>query len=282
MKVLSYKYVLPNENGVVEDLDRQGYMTPQYMTLMMDYIKSIELKGKTAFLYAGGVLLPASEARNTKDSGKFPEGPNDSGICIRELAAYSMHKWLGSIEGKETVEYVNINGNTCASSMHSLYEAEMLLNNGFDEVLVVAEEKTSYNTRRVFDEHNIDIKLGEGCAVIHLGKASFPGDEDIVNCKWAYEYNKNPFGVTESGYTKVVSDCDVVKPHGTGTENNEAAESKVFGHMPQLRYKEKYGHTQGVSGLLEVCMVLDEDLGGRVLCVSSGLGGYYASCIVCK
>lgn len=281
MKVLSYKYVVPNDEGVVEELDRSGYMTTQYIEMMSEYLGRLEVKGKVAFLYAGGVLLPASEARNAKDTGKFRESINVSGTCIREIAAYSMHKWIGAINGREYIQYANINGNTCASSMHSLYEAEKLLNDGFDEVVVVAEEKTSYNTLRIFDEHGIKLKVGEGCAIVHLGKAESPADEDIIECKWAYEYNRNPFGVTSSGYEKVVSECDYVKPHGTGTVNNETAE-QVYGGIPQLRYKEQYGHMQGASGLIEVCKVLDADVDGRVLCVSSGLGGYYGSCIVQK
>jgi hypothetical protein len=187
-----------------------------------------------------------------------------------------MHRWIGMMNGRDNVRYANINGNTCASSMYSLYEAERLLNDGFDEVVIIAEEKTSYNTLRIFDEMKIDLKVGEGCAVIHLGKG-----EGISECKWEYEYNRNPFGVTESGYKKVYTECDWINPHGTGTEPNENAEG--FYDKPQLRYKEKIGHTQGVSGLIEVCMVLDEpDVDGRVLCVSSGLGNWYGSCIVQK
>ena len=281
MKVLSHKYILPNEDGIVKELERDGYMTSQYISMMQEYLDKLEVKGKVAFLYAGGVLLPASEARNAVDKEKYRENINTSGTCIREVAAYSMHKWIGMINGKENIVYANINGNTCASSMYSLYEAERLLNDGFDEVVIIAEEKTSYNTLRIFDEHSINLKVGEGCAIVHLGKAANPVDEDIVECKWAYEYNRNPFGVTASGYTKVLSECDYVKPHGTGTVNNETAE-KVYGDIPQVRYKEKYGHTQGVSGLLEVCLVLDEAVEGRVMCVSSGLGNYYGSCIVQK
>jgi hypothetical protein len=281
MKVLSYKYVKPNEDGIVEGLDRQGYMTPQYMEMMRDYLDTIELKGKCAFLYAGGAMVTASEARNVNKATEYREPVKESTSVIKELAAYSMHKWIGALNERANIRYANVNANTCASSMHSLYEANRLLNDGFDEVVIVAEEKTAYNTLRIFDEHDIDLKVGEGCVVIHLGKASSPADEDITECKWEYEYNRNPFGVTSTGYARVTSECDIVKPHGTGTVNNEEAE-KVFKEKPQLRYKETYGHTQGVSGLLEVCMAMEEPVVGDILCVSSGLGGFYGSCIVKK
>lgn len=282
MKVLSYKYLLPNESGIIPELDRSGYMTPQYISLVQEYLSTVTLSGKVAFLYAAGVVLLASEARNTKDKQIYRERALDSSICIKELAAYSIHKWIGSFNGKENIQYANINANTCASSMFSLYEAEQLLNQGFDQVVIVAEEKTSYNTIRVFDEHKIDLKIGEGLAIIHLGKATDPADEDITDCQWSYEYNRNPFGVTSTGYSAVFTETDYINPHGTGTSINEDAENAVYGSIEQLRYKGQIGHTQGVSGLIEVCMVLDENIQGNVLCVSSGLGGFYGSCIIRK
>lgn len=274
MRVKSYKYLVNVE------LDRKGYMTHQYIELMDEYLRSIKLEGKCAFLYAGGVLLSASEARNVEDSGKYEVSANDSGVCIKEVAAYSMHKWIGRLDGRDLIKYSSINGNTCASSMHSLYEAERLLTEGYDEVVIVAEEKTSYNTLRIFDEMGIDIKVGEGCVVMHLGKANGPSEEDITDCKWSYEWNKNPFGVTKSGYESVWTECDMVNPHGTGTDHNEQAEDALYGDREQLRYKRAIGHTQGVSGILEVCKVMEEDVEGEVLCVSSGLGGFYGSCII--
>lgn len=281
MKVKSYKYIKPNHEGIIESLDRHDYMTAQYIDMMYEYISKLNLKGRCAFLYAGGVLLTGSEARNALDSGKYREPAKDTGLCIKELAAYSMHKWIGCLNDKASIEYANINGNTCASSMHSLWEAEQLLNNGFDEVIIVAEEKTAYNTLRVFDEMRIELQIGEGLAIVHLGK---DGDGiEIDNTKWAYEYNRNPFGTTSVGYEKINSESDMVNPHGTGTDNNESAEQEIVGDRPQLRYKEKIGHTQGVSGLIEVCMVIDDpEACGDILCTSAGLGGFYGSCIVHK
>lgn len=279
MTVKSYKYILPNADGIVEGLDRKKYMTPQYIGMVKDYINSIELKGKCAFLYVGGVALSASEARNVLNKPDQREPKNESSLAIREITAYSMHKWIGQLKDRDKIKYANISSNTCASSMYSLYEAARLLDEGFDEVIIVAEEKTSYNTLRVFFEHGIDIKIGEGLAIIHLHKGK---GIEITNTKWSYEFNSNPFGTTTTGYSEVFTECDIVKPHGTGTSNNEEAEQPLCKEMEQLRYKEQIGHTQGVSGLIEVCMVLDEGVKGKVLCMSAGLGGFYGSCIINK
>lgn len=277
MQVKSYKYIVPDDTGRVQDLERGGYMTPQYINLVDEYISNISIKGKCAFLYAGGAVLPASEARNTEDKGVYREPGKTSGLCIKELAAYSMHKWIGRLKDRDMIEYANINGNTCASGLHAVYEAQQLLSNGFDEVIIVAEEKTSYNTLRVFDEMNIDIKVGEGLAIVHLHKC---GGVSITDAKWSYEYNRNPFGTTNSGYSKVDTVSDIINPHGTGTQNNEDAEKSLVNGRTQIRYKEKYGHTQGISGLLELCLILDEPITGAVLCVAAGLGGFYGSCVV--
>lgn len=273
MKINSYKYLVNPE------LDESGYMTQQYTKLLKEYITSIKLTGKTAVLYAGGVLLSASEARNCADMGIFRRTAQTSTLAIKELSAYSMHRWIGLIPNRELVAYANINGNTCASSLYSLYEAEQLLNNGFDDVVVIAEEKTSYNTLRVFYENRIELEIGEGVAIIHLTK----NGNDVHSCKWEYEYNTNPFGVTANGYSKIWQQCEYVKPHGTGTSNNEQAELEIIGKVPQIRYKEQIGHCQGASGLIEICMLLDNsEIRGRVLCIAAGMGGFYGSCLVEK
>lgn len=260
------------------ELVQEEYMTAQYIDMAIDYLESIELSGKCAFLYAGGALLTPGESRVSEDSGSLRRSLQRSTLAIKELAAFSMHKYIGMLADRDKVEYANINGNTCASSMHSLYEAEKLLESGFDEVVIVAEERTSYNTLRVFDESRIDLKVGEGIAIIHLKK----GGNDISKCQWKYEYGRNPFAVSTEGYRSIDGEADYVNPHGTCTPTNEDAEQPVVDGRKELRYKEEIGHTQGASGLIEVCKVLDEDIVGDVLCMTSGLGGFYGSCIVHK
>ena len=260
------------------ELVQEEYMTAQYIDIAMEYLDSIKLSGRCAFLYAGGVLLEASESRNTEDNGGFRRQVQNSTLTIKEVAAFSMHKYIGMLADRDKIEYANVNGNTCASCMYSLYEAERLLESGFDEVVIVAEERTSYSTLKVFAESRIDLKVGEGIAIVHLKK----GGSDIRECKWTYEYNRNPFAVSTEGYRGIDGESDYVNPHGTCTPTNEDAEQPVVDGRKELRYKEEIGHTQGASGLIEVCKVLDEDIVGDVLCMTSGLGGFYGSCIVHK
>jgi hypothetical protein len=273
MKVNSYKYFIN------PDIKSDGYMTQEHIKLCKDYLKNLKLTGKCAFLYVGGATIPSSETRYVEQfDSNIAVQPIHSSTAIKESSAYCMHKWIGMLSDRDKISFASINANTCASSMYSLYEAQDLFEKGFDEIVIVAEERTSYNTLRVFEESRIDLKLGQGMSIIHLSREG----SDITNCKWAYSYDRNPFGVTQEGYSTVFSSCDIVKPHGTGTENNESAEQLLTSGRQQLRFKEEIGHCQGASGLIEVCMVLDSDVKGRVLCVSSGLGGFYGSCIVEK
>jgi 3-oxoacyl-(acyl-carrier-protein) synthase len=66
------------------------------------------------------------------------------------------------------------------------------------------------------------------------------------------------------------ADIDVIKTHGTGTKSNNESEgaaiSGIFGHSGFMAtsYKQKIGHTMGVSGLLETCLLLDDIQNGFV------------------
>lgn len=284
MRIRDYYYIKPTINKgdhyEIEGVSRNDYATPQFIELT----KEIVLDRKTAVLYSSGAGLSQSETRDaTKTNARYVGTVPyyGSSVLIKELSAYSLHKWVGNMVNNELVVYASVNANTCASSMHSLWEAERLLREGIaEEVIVIAEERTSFNTIRIFKEHAIPLVVGDGLAVVRL---MLDGEgPEIVETKWAYSYNKNPFGTTVYGYGLVDSEASVVKLHGTGTDNNTEAES-VFDGRTTVRYKQEIGHTQGASALLELCMVVDDDrYDGRILCVASGLGNWYGSCILVK
>ena len=60
----------------------------------------------------------------------------------------------------------------------------------------------------------------------------------------------------------------IVKTHGTGTKSNNMAEKAaleaVLGEYVATSYKPTIGHTMGVSGLLETCMLFDDMRSGFV------------------
>lgn len=283
MFIKSYEYIIPKEKHKdytsIEGINREDYISDQYINM----VGQIVLDRPTAILYAGGFSISQSESRDVSSvDNRFigSIGYNKSTMVLRESTAYCMHKWIGSMKNNTLVRYASINSNTCASSMYSIYEAERLLREShIDEVIIIAEERTSFNTLRIFKEHRIPLIVSDGLAIIRLTKEDF-NKGSITDTKWSYQYNRNPFYTSQEGYSAVISEADFYKVHGTGTKSNDAAEENI---PNKIIYKDKIGHTQGVSGLLELCIAVDDpSLSGSVCCVASGLGGFYGSCILNK
>jgi len=292
MFIKDFGYLKPTidcgDHYEIPDLSREAYTTKAFMSK----IKLPELTTNTAVLLAGGFNIHQSESRSEGSINPRYLGsvkPQPTSMIIKESTAYTLHQWIGSLNKPELVTYASINSNTCASSMHSIYEANQLLSLGVcDEVLIIAEEKTSSNTLRIFKEHHIDLLCGDGFAYILLSRKrpkKYLGY--ISNTKWVYEYNRNPFHTTVEGYAKIIpqGQFNYIKPHGTGTPTNNAAEIELLNKKGTkfLFYKDKIGHTQGVSALLELCLTLDNpSVKGEILCLASGLGGFYGSCVLRK
>ena len=282
MYVRDYSYILPTvdcgDHKEIEGVSREDYLFNCYIDKF-----NIALDRPTAIIYAAGVGISQSEARDvTSINERYTGSVNyqKSTMVVREISAYMLHKWIGSMNSEHVV-YATVNSNTCASSMHAIYEAEQLLKAGVvEEVVVIAEERTSFNTIRIFKEHSIPLVVGDGIAVMRFWNEEGP---EVTDCKWGYRYDRNPFGVSEEGYKSVCSDnWDYVKIHGTGTGNNSAAEEWIPIDK-RVEYKSQIGHTQGASALIELCMALDDDkLTGRIQCLASGLGGFYGGCVLCK
>ena len=286
MKVLNSWYehgtVVHEDRISMEWVDHTQYMTPQYTCRYESELNKIKLDGPIALLYVGGASVSNCETIEADYKVKCSVDNMKTGPVIKSTQAYMMHKYAGILaRNGNYIAYASISANTCASSMHSIYEAERLLRDEVVKyVVIVAEEKTSKDTIRIFKEHMIDLVVGEGFACIVL--SNDVGGVQITDSKWAYRYSTNPFLVSKEGYELVKSECDVVKGHQTGTVQNDTAERDAFGDNI-VGYKAKIGHCQGASGLIEVCMVIeDQELQGDILCTASGLGGFYGSCIVKK
>lgn len=239
--------------------------------------ENIKPHGKAAFLYIGGAQEHHSHARIYIEDRPKHSMPifSQMGYMVSKLAARF-----------ENIEYLSINANTCASSMYALYEAEQLLNNGFDSVVIYGEEWVEDVELLLFKSLGIDVVCGDGLFVLCLdnGEGSIGS---IFNVNWAWNNDKSPFGVSKDGYMKVLQPLaqyapDIMKTHGTRTERNNLAEEpaieEVFGDIERLYYKDQIGHTQGCSTGVELCMMLDEYKSKSSVLLASGLGGFYGSC----
>lgn len=269
----------------IPGITREDYITPQYMNL----INAPVLDRPTAVLFVGGFSVHQGEGRDGTTTPAFAVGSiplQKSTFISREGTSYSIFKWIGAMENNHHVVYANINSNACASSMHSIYEAEQLLKQGVcEEVIIIAEERTNFNTIRIFKEHRIPITCSDGFAMIRLTSENVNSIGEITDTKWMYKQGRNPFDTSQEGYALVDTDkaIDYIKPHGTNTITNNKAEELITLNRTALYYKKDIGHTQGVSALLELCLVLeDTPIQGNILCVASGFGGFYGSCILHK
>ena len=123
MYIRKYTYLKPTkfceDHHEIDGITREGYAVDQFIEM----VDKIVLDRTTAVLYAPGAGIGQSESRNptqvnTRYAGTVPL--MDAGPLIKELTAYHLHKWIGSMENDEKVVYASVNGNTCASSMYAV------------------------------------------------------------------------------------------------------------------------------------------------------------------
>jgi len=287
MQIVEYKYIKPTiqKDGyiAIEGLDRERYATEQFIELAE---LDIQLDKPTAVLYVDGFTVNQSETRvDKKDRFNIPIEIGPSPITVKSGSSYSMHQWIKEMNGNENVVYASVVADTCASSMHALYQAERLLYEGVcEEVVIIGEERTSRDTLRLFKELMIDVTCGDGFVYIRLDNSS-KSKCGVYDTKWLYEYNNNPFIVSKEAVLKLkpMYSVDFVKVHGTGTKANDEAESLISEIGKIVQYKNTTGHTQGVSGLLEMCMAIDDTtIYGKVLCIATGFGGFIGGCTLIK
>lgn len=290
MYLKSYKVVTGDSlstdgrSRTIASLNRDNYMTAEYHKLTKEYIDSIKDCGRSAFLYAGGPVNHHSDGRNVKGLAKAGT------IAIKSQAGMSLFNVAKSFAGVE-FEYASINGNTCASSMHSIYEAYKLIHEeDYDTVIVYAADMVEDTQLLLFKQLDIDLVCGDGVAILEFSKNE--GIAEVENVAWCWNNDPSPMTVTKDGYLKVLSKLkcegiDYIKPHGTRTSRNDVAENEalaeVFDSVPTtLYYKDEIGHTQGASSAVELGMFADGELDGRCLMLASGLGGFYGGCVVNK
>lgn len=134
-----------------------------------------------------------------------------------------------------------------------------------------------------FDKINHGFYLGHGAVLAVFEKESKEPEAELITACSVSEVSTNSAGQTKDGqgYRRSIERClkqgnltpkdiTIIKSHGTGTTTNNLAEKtailSVFDSNKILvtGYKQKIGHTLGVSGLLETCLLLDDLKVGQV------------------
>ena len=177
-----------------------------------------------------------------------------------------------------------------------------------------------------FDELNYGFHVGQGaCLAVFENSNSYKGNDPkgrLLGAYTASEACSNAIGQNESGegFKKAIVNCltwadipanwiSVIKTHGTGTKSNNQAEKSAietcFSRFIATSYKQKIGHTMGVSGLLETCLLM-QDMGqgfvpgipnrteeddvylshdvdapqGAILSLAAGMGNVYSAAVL--
>ena len=139
--------------------------------------------------------------------------------------------------------------------------------NGFNALQILAPEPC-----RPFDEHRQGLNLGEGAAFLVLeGEADIAGKRVYAEltgfCNVNDAYHPSALSLDGEGPYRAMRGAleaagvgagaiGYINAHGTGTENNDAAESRamlrLFGDPPPFAStKSSTGHTLGAAGALE-------------------------------
>ena len=189
------------------------------------------------------------------------------------------------------------------------------------------QEENSGIKPSAFDSVNYGFRVAQGAVLAifesetYINKSGHTPKAQLLGAYTASERCNNAIGQREdgqgfvnaiSGALEVASvkgnEVSIVKTHGTGTKSNNIAErcalEKVIPNFVATSYKSTIGHTMGVSGLLETCLLFDsiqkgiipkignrteqdriflsddvETDGGIVLSLAAGMGNVYSSAL---
>lgn len=279
MQIIDYKFFKGTEVRdsyvAIPQLNRLKPSTRQFANLAnLDII----LTQPTAFLYIEGFSIAQSE------SGLHPVTVKNYMPALKGGSSYVAHEWIKTFKNVEHLVKVDLLSGTCAAGVQAIYEANRLLSeNVVKEVIIIGAERTTPDTIRLFKELGISILCGDGFAYMRLVRGY--GDNHIFNSSWKFAYNPNLFSFTKETIDKIkpAYRVDYVKLHSTGTKSNTEAELGIAKLGKNISYKHLIGHTQGVSALLETCMVLDdESIQGSILVSANGAGGFYGAFTLIK
>lgn len=135
-----------------------------------------------------------------------------------------------------------------------------------------------------FDAVNYGFHVGQGAVLAVIESDRILKDTPKAKFLGAYtasEEFSNPLGQSPdgTGFKNAINmalecaqvepnEVSIIKTHGTGTKSNNVAEKaaieSIFPDFIATSYKQKIGHTMGVSGLLETCMLIDDMRSGIV------------------
>lgn len=195
---------------------------------------------------------------------------------------------------------VNTINTACSSSANAIMYGARLIKNGFAKRAVVggADSLSKFTINgfnalhilsddicRPFDETRNGLNLGEGAAFLVLEREEDCGGKKVYAEVKGYGNTTDAFhpsSLSDDGEGPYLSmqaalvsaglapgDIDYINAHGTGTENNDAAESRamirLFDKVPPFTStKSNTGHTLGAAGAIEAVYSILSIINGEV------------------
>lgn len=231
----------------INPLDRQSSLTYQYKVLPLSLTQ----------VYAG---------RIAQLCGATDHIITDATACASSLKVMMDVQTLIRHYGFKRVCVLAVEDSVTNLTLEFFGEAKASLQEKDDETILPS----------AFDSKNGKFHIGQGAVFAVFEKDPVEYHAHLDGAYTASEACTNQLGQREDGHGFLNSICgaldqagltqyhvNVIKTHGTGTEVNnrseKAAIDKVFGknHWVATSFKPTIGHTMGVSGLLETCLLVD-------------------------
>lgn len=188
--------------------------------------------------------------------------------------------------------YVNSINTACSSSANSIVYGTRLIKNGYAERAIVGGVDSlakftinGFNSLHIFtkdqcrpfDKDREGLNLGEGAGFLVLESEDVVGSKEILGEVSGYANTNDayhPSSLSDDGEGPYLAmkqalemagrepdSIDYINAHGTGTENNDLAESqamlRIFDKPPQFSStKSNIGHTLGAAGGIEAIYCL--------------------------
>lgn len=276
-----YKYgVADGDSVLVEGVDRDALTYLSYKKYTDEYTSTVKPLGSTqALIIIGGPMAQHSDMRNIENTSR------DFGLAIKTMIGTSLYQ-IARMFKNFKFQYATVDAHTCVSGLSAVHTARKLIEDGYTDVIVYGAELVEESLKLLFRQLGIELVCGDGVICMHF--SSNKSNILISDSEFLWNMDTSPMSVSKEGYDRILEcfdkNVDLVKTHGSGTARNTLVENEAvkdaLGDIKIVAYKDEIGHTQGVSGAIELCMMIDREEFNKAIVLASGLGGFYAGCVV--
>jgi len=287
---------------LVEKLLDNGEGTVEFLA------NTLSSEGRNGFILATGGSVWTGYGANIKQSKDYP--------TLKLLPLGMSQIYAGQIANRlGEFEYISTDTTSCVSGHAALNQARLLIQAGeLDRVVILSTDNaTSEEFLKFFREQALTLSLTEETK--HIDKFRLGQAANIVvlenesamqasgntaigllhGAALVSEINSNPLGIRTDGAGYILAiekaleqadllpeDIDVVKKHATMSTDNNVENMVVRTYFEDARivnYKQRIGHTMGVSTAVEMHIAMKEE-SGMIISLGAGMGNVFTAAIV--